>query len=141
MLITPFGTINITIDGKATDYEAVPYLCPCRSIMEKPLAGSYRITVPTKEHRLIRCELDWSCEPIENTGDSDERFLCAEFERGNTILTIGIEDENPAYESIRYPNGMGYHLKQPIEAVVFGVAFATDHEKGDVRTWLAADPT
>ena len=25
--------------------------------------------------------------------------------------------------------------------VVFGIAWATDHEDGDVRTWLAADPS
>lgn len=59
----------------------------------------------------------------------------------STILTIGIEDENASYESVRYENGRGYNLLQPIEAVVFGIAWATDHQDGDVRTWLAADPS
>ena len=78
---------------------------------------------------------------LMSTAHSGERFLCAEYEHGNTILTIGIEDENPAYESVRYENCMGYNLLQPIEAVVFGIAWATDHKNGDVRTWLAADPS
>ena len=38
-------------------------------------------------------------------------------------------------------NGMGYNIVQPTEIVVFGIAWATDHEDGDVRTWLAADPS
>lgn len=140
MLNTPFGTIKIIADGIMLDYEAIPFSSKVRSIVAKPLAGCYRITIPCADYRSIRCELEWRCEPIENTGSSGERFLCAEYERGNTILTIGVEDENAAYESVRYENGMGYNLLHPIEAIVFGVAWATDHEDGDVRTWLAADP-
>ena len=141
MLNTPFGTIKIIADGIMLDYEAVPFSSKIRSVIEKPLAGCYRITVLTENYQNIRCELEWSCEPIENTGASGERFLYAEYERGNTILTIGTEDENTAFESVRYENGMRYKLLQPIEAVVFGIAWATDHEDGDVRTWLAADPS
>ena len=37
-------------------------------------------------------------------------------------------------------NGMGYNIVQTIENVVLGITWATDHEDGDVRTWLAADP-
>lgn len=56
-------------------------------------------------------------------------------------MTIGAEDENETYETVRYENGMGYNIVQPTEIVVFGIAWATDHEDGDVRTWLAADPS
>ena len=141
MLNTPFGTIKIIADGIMLDYEAIPFSSQVRSIVAKPLAGCYRITVPTKNYHNIRCELEWSCEPIENTGSSGERFLCSEYEQGNTILTIGAEDENDAYKTVRYENGMGYNIVQPTDIVVFGIAWATDHEDGDVRTWLAADPS
>ena len=56
-------------------------------------------------------------------------------------MTIGAEDENDAYETVRYENGMGYNIIQPTKIVVFGIAWATDHKDGDVRTWLAADPS
>ena len=96
MLNTPLGSIKIIADGIMLDYEAIPFSSQVRSIVAKPLAGCYRITVPTKNYHNIRCELEWSCEPIENTGSSGERFLCSEYERGKTILTIGAEDENDA---------------------------------------------
>ena len=112
------------------DYEAIPFSSQVRSIVAKPLAGCYRITIPTNNYHNIRCELEWSCEPFENTGSSGERFLCSEYERGND-----------AYETVRYENGMGYNIAQPTDIVVFGIAWATDHEDGDVRTWLAADPS
>ena len=141
MLNTPFGLIKIIADGIMLDYEAIPFSSQVRSIVAKPLAGCYRITIPTENYHNIRCELEWSCESIENTGSSGERFLCSEYERGNTLLTIGAEDENDAYETVRYENGMGYNIVQPTDIVGFGIAWATDHEDGDVRTWLAADPS
>ncbi len=143
MLQTPFGIIRILSDGVLLDYEAVPRVCNCRSIQEKPLAGNYCITVPTAGRSTIQCEVDWCREPIRNTGDSGERYLCAEFVDGRTVLTIGIEDGNLAFESIRCDNGMAYRILQPpaTTTVVFGIAWATDYEDGDVRTWLAADPT
>ena len=66
----------------------------------------------------------------------------AEFIKDNTILTIGMEDENPAFESVRIGTGLQYNLLQPVDKVVFGIAWATDYEGADdVRTWYAADPT
>ena len=35
---------------------------------------------------------------------------------------------------------MGYILRERVEFVTFGVAWADDYTDGDVRTWLAADP-
>ena len=57
-------------------------------------------------------------------------------------VTIGMEDDNSAFESLRTPNGLLYNIRQPIDKVTFGIAWATDYEGPyDVRTWYAADPT
>lgn len=141
MLQTPFGPIRIIADSVSVAYEPIPHICASRSVSQKPLAGCYRITLPAKGHEVIFCKVDWCCDPIPNTGDSGERYLCAEFIHGRTILTIGIEAENPALESLRCDDGMAYRILRPVPEVTFGVAWATDHEDGDVRTWLAADPT
>ena len=140
MLNTPFGYIQITIDGILTEYHAEPHANGCRSIVEKPLAGCYRITVPAKSCRTIRCEISWNRAPIPNTGDSGERYLCAEFISGSHALTIGAEDENADFDAVRLADGMAYFIRQPVETVTFGVAWADDRSDGDVRTWLAADP-
>ena len=99
MLTTPFGQIKIIADGHEIAYKAVPYNSTVKSIKLQPLAGSYRITVPTEAYREIRCVVDWNCTPIENTGASGERYRDAQFIRESTILTIGVEDENPAFGS------------------------------------------
>ena len=140
MLTTPFGCIIIIADGQEIAYEAIPYNSTVKSIKLQPLAGSYRITVPTEAYREIRCVVDWNCTPIENTGASGERYRDAQFIRESNILTIGVEDENPAFDTERYPAGMGYILRERVESVTFGVAWADDYTDGDVRTWLAADP-
>ena len=122
MLTTPFGRIKIIADGHEIAYVAVPYECPVKSVKLQPLTGSYRITVPTEAYREIRCVVDWNCTPIENTGASGERYRDAEFILGSDILTIGVEDENPAFDTERYPEGMGYILRKRMESVTFGGA-------------------
>ena len=140
MLTTPFGRIKIIADGQEITYKPVPYQSNVKSIREQPLIGSYRITVPAWAYREIRCVVEWNCTPIENTGASGERYRDAQFIRENTILTIGVEDENPAFGTERYQAGMGYILRERVESVTFGVAWADDYTAGDRRTWLAADP-
>ena len=140
MLTTPFGRIKIIADGHEIAYEAIPYNSTVKSIKLQPLSGSYRITVPAWAYREIRCVVEWNCTPIENTGASGERYRDAEFIRGSDILTIGVEDESPDFDTERYPAGMGYILRERVESVTFGVAWADDYTDGDVRTWLAADP-
>ena len=140
MLTTPFGRIKIIADGQEIAYKPVPYQSNVKSIREHPLTGSFRITVPTGTYREIRCVVEWNCTPIENTGSSGERYRDAQFIRESNILTIGVEDENPDFDTERYPAGMGYILRERVESVTFGVAWADDYTDGDVRTWLAADP-
>lgn len=122
MLTTPFGRIKIITDGHEIAYEAIPYNSTVKSINLQPLIGSYHITVPAWAYQEVRCVVDWNCTPIENTGASGGRYRDAQFIRENNILTIGVEDENPAFDTERYPDGMGYILCERVESVTFGVA-------------------
>ena len=68
--------------------------------------------------------------------------MCKEFEYETTMLAIGVEDENPAFETVRTTCGVEYIIHKQIHEVVFGIAWVTDHEGSyDARTWYAADPT
>ena len=60
MLETPFGKINILVDGVASHYEArtFDYIKP--PVKDKPIAGCYRIHIPVKECRSVQCVLDWN---------------------------------------------------------------------------------
>lgn len=142
MLITPLGQIKIYTDNIELDYKATPHTYDKPPIKEHPIAGCYRIHVPAGEYRSIRCEILFSTAPIPNTGDSGQEYLNAEFEKGMINLRIGAEDETPAFETVRTELGLEYRTRAPVPEVVFGVAWATDHEGAyDSRTWYAADPT
>jgi len=142
MLETPFGKINILVDGVAIHYEAKPFDYIKPPVKDKPIAGCYRIHITAENHRSIQCVLELENEKVEVSSSSGERYVCKEFEYGTTMLAIGVEDENPAFELERLENGMEYRMKSPVEEVVFGIAWATDYEgTDDVRVWFAADPT
>lgn len=141
MLITPFGKIKVYVDGACVDYKATEYSFNRHPCKDRTVTGCYRIEIDTHSRSDITCVVELT-EPIPNTGSSGERYIDAEFIKDNTILTIGMEDENPFYESVRIKNGLQYKMLQPVDAVVFGIAWATDYEGiNDVRTWYAADPT
>lgn len=142
MLETPFGKINILVDGVAIQYEArtFDYIKP--PVKDKPIAGCYRIHIPVRNSSCIECALDLEDVIVDVSGSSGERYLCKEYVKDSIMLTIGIEDENPAFESERVENGMQYRINTRVDEVVFGIAWATDYEgTDDVRIWFAADPT
>lgn len=142
MLFTPFGPIMVFVDNVMVDYEAVEHTFNRPPVKEHPIAGCYRIHVPTTKYQLIRCEVKLNDVSIDNTGASGERYADAEFISDATILTIGAEDENPAFETMRTEFGMEYRILSSVADVVFGIAWATDYEDpSDCRTWYAADPT
>lgn len=121
MLTTPWGMIKVYADGVCIDYKATEYdfnRPPCK---DKPVAGCYRIEVDAKGRKIIGCVVEL-ITPICNTGASGEKYMDAEFIKGNTILTIGTEDESPAFESVRLECGLEYRLLQSIDKVVFGIA-------------------
>jgi len=141
MLSTPLGNIIISADGKPLDYKAIPFSFNRPPVSEHPSAGCFRIHIAAKDFCTISCILEYNNPAIKNSGDSGEKYLNAEFILGNIILHIGMEDENPAFESVRLSNGLEYRLLTQINEVVFGIAWTNDYHKYDVRTWFAADPT
>ena len=142
MLETPFGKINIIVDGVVANFEAEPFDYIKPPVKDKPVAGCYRIHIPVENHRSIQCVLNLEEKNIDVSGSSGECYLCREFCAGTTMLAIGIEDENPAVESVRVENGMEYRIGEKVDEVVFGIAWATDYAGiDDVRVWFAADPT
>ncbi|MBQ8898162.1 MAG: hypothetical protein IJY86_06760 [Clostridia bacterium] len=142
MITTPLGKIKVCADGICIDYTAAEIdfnRPPCK---EKPIAGCYRIEVESQGRKAITCTLVPFDPNLHNSGNSGQDYLNAEFIKGNTILTMGMEDENPAFESVRTEYGLQYNLLRAVDKVVFGVAWATDYEgASDCRTWFAADPT
>lgn len=141
MLFTPFGPIKVFVDGTELDYGATLFTYDRPPVKVHPIAGCYRIHAPVGEHRSIRCEVELSDTSIVNTGASGERYMDAEFISDSLILTIGAEDENPAFETVRTEFGMEYRILSSISEVVFGIAWVTDYEgASDCRTWYAADP-
>ena len=142
MLLTPFGQIKIFADGVPQDYEAIIHTYDSGPVKGHPIAGCYRIRISAEGHRSIRCEVELEDASICNTGASGQNYADAEFISGTTILTIGAEDENPAFETVRTRQGMEYRIHGAVAEVVFGIAWATDYEGlSDCRTWYAADPT
>ena len=142
MLETPFGKINIIVDGVAIHYEAKPFDFRKSPVKDRPIAGCYRIHISAENHRSIQCVLELENEKVEVSSSSGECYVCKEFEYGTTMLAIGAEDENRAFELERLENGMEYRINSTVEEVVFGIAWATDYEgTNDVRVWFAADPT
>ena len=142
MITTPFGPIKIYADDVVLDYEAMTRAYHQGPAKDHPIAGCFRIRVPGGVRRSIRCEVDFDGAPVRNTGSSGQCYADAEFISGTTILTIGAEDENPTFETVRTEHGMEYRIRGSVDEVVFGIAWATDYEGiNDVRTWYAADPT
>ena len=142
MITTPFGPINVYTDDAVLDYVAEAYAFAQPPVKGHPIAGCFRIRVPVGEYRSIRCEVEWNDISVRNTGSSGECYADAEFISGSKILTIGAEDENPAFDTVRTERGMEYRIHDPVAEVVFGIAWATDYAgPSDCRTWYAADPT
>ena len=142
MLFTPFGSIKVFVDGTELDYGATLFTYDRPPVKGHPIAGCYRIRVSVESHRSIRCEVRLNDTSIVNTGASGERYMDAEFISDSIILTIGAEDENPAFETVRTECGMEYRIHEATAEVVFGIAWAIDYEgSSDCRTWFAADPT
>lgn len=126
----------------AIHYEArtFDYIKP--PVKDKLIAGCYRIHISVENNCSIQCVLELGNKGVDVSGSSGERYLCGEFSAGTTMLAIGIEDENPAFDSERVENGMEYRINERIEEVVFGIAWTEDYEgPDDVRIWFTADPT
>ena len=139
-LMTPLGEIQIYIDGVQRGYTYERHESNIRSLQERPVAGSYRIVVYPKDWQTIRCVVLPNDTALPNVGDSGERYLCSEFVKDNVILTIGAGADNPAFDTHQIRYGMEYVYKEPVDKVMFGIAWATDYEGPfDIRTQLITD--
>ena len=134
MLITPLGQIKIYGDDAALDYVAMAHTFEQGPVKDHPIAGCYRIHIPVRSYKVIRCEVELADAAIPNTGASGERYMDAEFIYGTTILTIGAEDENPAFETVCTEHGMEYRILGSVTEVVFGIAWTMDYEGSLVST-------
>lgn len=163
-LLTPFGEIQILIDGKPVPYFAqegrkLDNLCP-------HVLGRYQIAVqfhPDGENHTIACVFESDC-PYKRSPESGERLECQSFynDRGFK-MSIGLECEagyiNGARVSDEYDydagcleNGVAFLIDRNTrtERYVFGISWidhvswgnqTDDTIKRDVETWYGADPT
>ena len=122
MLSTPLGPIKVFADGTKLDCEVMEFTYDRPPVKGHPIAGCYRIHAPVGEHRSIRCEVELSDTRIVNTGASGERYVDAEFISDSIILTIGAEDENPAFETVRVEFGLEYRILNSVSGMT-GIFF------------------
>ena len=139
-ILTPLGEICIYIDNVRSEYEFESYCPNIRSLREKPPTRSYRITVLRKDWQRIRCEVSLYDAEIPCSSESGERYVCAEFVKDQTVLTIGAGDGLDAFDTNPVRYGIEYVRKSTADKVMFGVAWAEDYEgRFDIRTQLATD--
>ena len=139
MLTTPFGRIRILADGEPVQCAAVPFVFDRPMTRQRPLAGCYRVRVDAKGHRELRCVLE-GCAAA-GAASSGEEYHAMEFTEGSRKLTIGTESDRAGRSVVPVPGGICVTLSGDGAPVVFGIAWAEDHQGDpDVRTWFAADP-
>ena len=160
-LQTPFGEIDIMIDGVAIPYEAkegsrLEGLCP-------NVLGRYQISVtfvPDGKEHEISCTFSPSF-PYNRGIESGEDLECQGFYGNDRVkMSIGLEGETEYtpdgqrvsdrfdYDEDYLENGMAYLILEgtKTERYTFGIAWIDDvgwHDADDERdteTWFAADP-
>ena len=162
-LKTPFGEIQILIDGETVPYSEqegrkLDVLCP-------HVLGRYHITVqfiPDGKEHTIACVFIPDCS-YEKTPESGERLECQSFynDRGFK-MSIGLECEagytggvrasdKYDYDADYLDNGMSFLIDKNTrtERYVFGIAWIDnvsrddpiDNNNRDIETWYGADPT
>ena len=162
-LKTPFGEIEILIDGKPFSYSVqeggkLDVLCP-------HILGRYQITihfVPDGKEHIIACVFDANCK-YKRTPESGERLECQSFYNDCRYkMSIGVECEAEYtggarisdeydYDAEYLKNGMSYIVlpDTKTEQYVFALAGIDGvgwddpiaDNKRDVETWFGADPT
>ncbi len=163
-LVTPFGEIDILVDGQRKPYTVQEgsknnHLCP-------DVLGRFQITVqfiPDGQEHSIACVFTPGC-PYERTPESGERLECQSFYNDHRFkMSIGLECESgyiggkrPSdtydYDADYLVNGMSYRIlpETKSEQYVFGISWIDDVDRGDttdnnhdrdVQTRFGADPT
>ena len=153
-LTTPFGTIDILVDGEPVSYEA--RRGPANKTVWPDVRDIYRIGIdffPDGKAHVLSCVFSPVCR-YEQGEESGQDLECQAFYgAGGTKMSIGLEGDSTIMNGYDYDvayleNGMSYlilpHTKT--ERYVFGIAWADvrpgkDGRDRDVQTWFAADPT
>ncbi len=155
MLETPFGSVDVKLDGNILDYECheQPLDSTCREVN-----GRYAIKVsfiPDGKRHSISCIIRDYMASSNDGIESGERLELYSFYRDKTKLSIGMEGDGGYlsngkrvsqydYDTAYLENGVQYIILPTTKTVayVFGVAWI-DHvnEENDVQTWYGADPT
>ena len=134
---TPFGELNIYVDGQLINYLPIKIAYDRPPCKQKPLAACYRIYGSIKAGQTVRAVI----EPLADCQVSDcsgEDYVCCEFYRDEVQMTLGAW-ENCQITPIE--NGLKLTGTQKQAAVSLGLAWVNDYFEYDNRTWFAADPT
>lgn len=148
MLETPFGVIEIKLDGKLVDYK----IKQKRNEHFYPdVDGAYLLEYPYKsdyKKHTLQCVLKG--ESIDFEPDTGERFEAVSMYLGNSKITIGIECEFGFEDTISIWGFDGKLLKEGIEIYIyedtgdknfaFGVAWLLYcNDDNEIQTWFGAD--
>lgn len=158
-LKTPFGEIDIQIDGKSIKY--ISQKGSSNDVLWPDVKNRYQIVVnfnPDGRKHSISCVFLSECS-FKTSPESGERLECYSFYNDSRFkLSIGIECEESYisnvydYDADYLDNGMAYLIRANTKTkqYVFGIAWIDDvgwddpvdnEHKRDVQTWFAADPT
>ena len=149
MLITPFGSINILLDGVSVPYTESK---AANDRQASQVDGAYLLRYEYKAdgmaHRLC-CVLSGDIESSSFEGGERLEMTSMYCESGK--LSIGVEGDFCVpktfaydYDGSNLPNGIELLLSADTtsQSFVFGVAWLNHvTEENDIETWFAADPT
>lgn len=152
--MTPFGEIEVSIDGTPVEYTAVD--CAYNMQRYPDLSGCFFIKIefkPDGKDHFITCCIKNCISDEEGDIDSGECLELQNFWHDKAKISIGTEGEVKwEYSSdyydydidyLRY--GMGYHILPETtkwEKFVFGVAWMDEWtDDNEYYTWYGADPS
>ena len=138
MIQTPIGIIRVFADEKELAYSEMVSVQDVLLYNGERVDGRFRITVPARDFLRVWCVLETTLTPAVDTG---EGYFALRFERDALCLFLGGEDESDAFLTLQKGTGIEYRLSAPTETLTFGIAWTLETTEGDVRAWLAADPT
>jgi len=146
MLKTSLGTVEVLVNGQKYAYKSTKLK---NKGGQFSVDGRYKITVDVPivcDDIVVECVLiDYMVDAIKGCKESGERLALISFDYGNTMLSIGTEDEIP-YTYCDYTDcGLRITVSKQadLRQLIFGVAWVAmqDIEKESNYTWFAADPT
>ena len=156
MLMTPLGSIQISIDGEPIEYKerlvSNDRTCP-------NLNGRYAISVhfkPNGKEHFITCRIQSYVATDRDYVETGERLELKSFFKNDVKMSIGMEgetgyfpDSNRLSDYYDYDNeylsdGVQFHIfsNTKTQDFVFGIAWINvATSENEVQTWYGADPT